>query len=210
MKDKLLTILAQAWSILLYPLWMPTVGMVLYCYGYSHVVLPLQPMYTWIGIGTTFFMTAFIPLTIIVVGVSRGQINDVYIKEASQRTLPYLYSLICYAVWSYFLWHVMHVAPFFLAAAIGATVCLGMVTAINLKWKISSHLSGLGGLIGGILAFYCFYHMVPSFTLIGGLLLIALLLMYARLYLNAHDELQVVSGFLLGLCSTFLPSLLVC
>jgi membrane-associated phospholipid phosphatase len=39
-------------------------------------------------------------------------------------------------------------------------------------------------------------------------LMLALVLMYARLYLNAHSPLQVVGGFLLGLFCVFLPNLL--
>lgn len=192
-----LTILAKAWSILLYPLWMPTLAMALYSRNA-------------IGIGTTFFMTALVPLTIILLGIRRGSIADIYINNPSERTIPYLYTLLCYAVWCYFLWKVMRVAPFFLASAIGGSVCLGLVTVINLKWKISSHLAGVGGLIGGVLAFFCYARIMPSLVVLMALFLPALLLMYARLYLCAHDEWQVVIGFYVGLCFTFLPSLLVC
>ena len=40
------------------------------------------------------------------------------------------------------------------------------------------------------------------------ILILALLLMYARIYLNAHTPSQVVCGFLLGLIGTFTPTLI--
>ena len=40
------------------------------------------------------------------------------------------------------------------------------------------------------------------------LMVLALLLMYARIYLNAHTPLQVIAGFLLGLVLTLVPNCL--
>ena len=45
--------------------------------------------------------------------------------------------------------------------------------------------------------------------LIIGILLVSLLLMYARLYLNAHTPMQVVCGYILGLICTFIPNLII-
>jgi len=41
------------------------------------------------------------------------------------------------------------------------------------------------------------------------LLLLSLLLMYARIYLDAHTPLQVVLGFLLGLVFTITPNFII-
>jgi membrane-associated phospholipid phosphatase len=41
------------------------------------------------------------------------------------------------------------------------------------------------------------------------LMLLSLLLMYARIYLRAHDPLQVIACFLFGLCMTFLPNMII-
>ena len=81
------------------------------------------------------------------------------------------------------------------------------VTIINHWWKISAHLTGIGGLLGGICSFALSYSVLP-FWLIIIVLLVALILMYARLYLDAHTPMQVVCGFILGLLSTFIPTLI--
>ena len=102
----------------------------------------------------------------------------------------------------------MQLPIFLLLVAIGAMVALLAVTIINHWWKISAHLTGIGGLLGGICSFAINYSTLPI-ALIITVLVAALLLMYARLYLNAHTPLQVACGFLLGLLCTFIPSLII-
>jgi membrane-associated phospholipid phosphatase len=94
---------------------------------------------------------------------------------------------------------------FLLLVALGAIAALLAVTIINRRWKISAHLTGIGGLLGGICSFALNYSVLPL-GLIVGVLAISLMLMYARLYLNAHTPMQVVCGFLLGLLCTFIPT----
>ena len=92
--------------------------------------------------------------------------------------------------------------------AIGAIIALVVVTLTNLKWKISAHLTGIGGLLGGVCSFALYYSTLPL-GLVITILATSLILMYARLYLHAHTPLQVVCGFLLGILSTFIPNLIV-
>jgi membrane-associated phospholipid phosphatase len=40
-------------------------------------------------------------------------------------------------------------------------------------------------------------------------MVLSLLLMYARIYLRAHDPLQVIAGFLFGLGMTFIPNMII-
>jgi membrane-associated phospholipid phosphatase len=77
-----------------------------------------------------------------------------------------------------------------------------------LKWKISAHLTGIGGLLGGVCSFALYYSTLPL-GLVITILTASLILMYARLYLHAHTPLQVVCGLLLGILSTFIPNLII-
>jgi membrane-associated phospholipid phosphatase len=101
----------------------------------------------------------------------------------------------------------MKMPLFLLLVAIGAIVALLIVTIINSWWKISAHLTGIGGLLGGICS-YALYSSSLPIGLICITLMLALILMYARLYLDAHTPMQVVCGFLLGLLATFVPNLI--
>ena len=116
---------------------------------------------------------------------------------------------MAYGFWAYFVDKVLYLPTLILLIAIGAMIALVAVTVINHWWKISAHLTGIGGLLGGICSFALYYGHLPI-TLIIITLVWALILMYARLYLQAHTPLQVVCGLLLGLLCTFIPNLILC
>ena len=205
---RILYILSIGLSGVLHPLFMPTYGIILFCYAFSSQQLPLPTAYWLVASIGTFFMTALIPLSLMVIRRLRGDITDISISNAPERTPIYLYTIICYAFWSYFLFKVIH-APFVSLVGVGATVALVIVLLINSHWKISAHLTGLGGLFGGILAYSFNYSLPLPVVAISVILFLALLLMYARLYLQAHTPLQVIAGFFLGIVMTFVPTYII-
>lgn len=202
--QKLLNILAQTISYLLYPMLMPSYGMLCFCVATKRFLPTLPSIYTTICLIGTVFFTLFIPILLLLFLRWKGQINSLELKEASQRTTPYIYTAICYGSWAYFV-HTMQLPIFMVLIAAGAIVALIAVTIINHWWKISAHLTGIGGLLGGICSFALYYSTLP-FVLVIIVLTLSLLLMYARLYLNAHTPLQVVCGLLLGLLCTLIPT----
>lgn len=205
---QLLHILAQTCSILLHPLLMPTYGMALFLGTLQRMRPELSVAYTIIGITGTILLTLLIPATCIIFLWKTKRIDSLHIDDAKQRTAPYVYTIISYGFWAYFVNQVLHLPSLVLLIAIGAIIALSAVTIINLWWKISAHLTGIGGVLGGICSFALFYAHLPI-TLVIITLSLCLILMYARLYLNAHTPLQVVCGLLLGLLCTFLPNLII-
>ena len=204
---QLLNILSQACSIVLYPMLMPLYGILLFCVGAKQLIPLLPSLYISLCIAGTAVITLVIPILLLVFMWKKGQIDSLHINDAKQRTTPYMYTLICYGFWAYFLRVTLQLPIFLLLVAIGSMFALLAVTIINHWWKISAHLTGIGGLLGGICSFALSYSVLP-FWLIIIVLLVALILMYARLYLDAHTPMQVVCGFLLGLLSTFIPTLI--
>lgn len=203
--QKNLNILSQAWSILLYPMLMPLYGILLFCFSVKHFLPLLSTTYIWLCIAGTVVLALFIPVMLLFLMWRKGYIDSLYINNTKQRTTPYIYTLICYGFWGYFLRVTMQLPIFLLFVVVGAMVALLLVTIINNWWKISAHLTGIGGLLGGICSFALNYSTLPL-VLIIIVFVVALLLMYARIYLNAHTPLQVVCGFLLGLFCTFIPT----
>lgn len=204
---KTLSILSQFWSILLYPMWMPLYGVILFCVA-ARKLLPILPAsYMGMCIAGTAILTLIIPIILLVFLWRKGYIDSLHIDNAKQRTTPYIYTLICYGFWAYFVRVTVKMPTFMLLVAIGAMVALLAVTIINHWWKISAHLTGIGGLLGGICSFALNYSPLPLMLIII-VLLLSLLLMYARLYLQAHTPMQVVCGFLLGLLCTCIPTLI--
>lgn len=187
---------------------MPVYGMVLFCIA-MHKMMPVLPsIYIGMCMAGTAFLTLIIPITLLLFMRHKGYIDSLHIDDAKQRTTPYVYTIICYGFWAYFLHVTIQLPTFMLLIAVGAIVALLAVTIINHWWKISAHLTGIGGLLGGICSFALNYSTLPLILIII-VLLLSLFLMYARLYLKAHTPLQVVCGFLLGLLCTFIPTLIV-
>ena len=205
--QQIFNILSKALSILLYPLFMPTYGMGLYMCAMHHRTPHLPNAYIWVATIGTLVITALIPIVLLLVLWKRGNISSLHIDDAKERTTPYIYSLICYGFWCYFVGVTLQMPLVWLVVAIGSTCALLAVTIINRWWKISAHLTGMGGLLGGICSLSLCYSILPI-SLIIITLTISLLLMYARLYMNAHTPAQVVAGYLLGILFTFIPNLI--
>lgn len=205
--NKALDILAKIWSIALYPMFMPLYGIILYCYALHTSKPGLPPIYFRICILGTAIFTLVIPIILLLFLLRKKYIDSIHIDNPKQRTIPYIYTLVCYGFWAYFSKCILHLTIFLFWVIIGAMIALLAVTIINHWWKISAHLTGIGGLAGGICS-YAIHYSKPITPIIAIILLFALLLMYARLYLNAHTPMQVVCGFLLGLISIFTPTLL--
>ena len=204
-----LHILATGCSILLHPLLMPTYGMALMLASLRMLYVNINSVYISVAMAGTMLLTLLIPATIIYFLWKSNKIDSLHIDDPKQRTAPYVYTIMAYGFWAYFIYDILHLPLLMLTICLGAILALTAVTIINHWWKISAHLTGIGGLLGGICSFSLFSINTPT-ALIIIVLVIALLLMYARLYLNAHTPLQVVAGLLLGLLSVFIPNLIIC
>ena len=204
--NKTLYYISRAISAVLYPMFIPTYGMLIYFLALRSFISYPAPL-IWIGVIGTLIFTCLLPLSVILVMIHRGNLTDIYIRNSKQRTMPYVYSTICYGFWTYFCWQVMHLPLFIVLTAAGATVALLLVLLINRTWKISAHLAALGGLFGGMMSFSLSTGVSATWALIG-CSVTALLLMFARVYDESHTPLQVVFGYLLGTLATFIPNLI--
>lgn len=202
---QVLTVIAKILSVAFYPLFVPTYGVVLFCYAYDTQVNPLSPVWTAIAIVGTFLLTCLIPMSAIWIRIKRGMIQDIQIDDPEQRTIPYLYAGLGFGFWAYLMIAILH-APLYIGfIALGAMGAIGLITLINRWWKISAHLTGIGGLLGGLFSYCLGIGALPT---IGTLCLwfgLTLVLMYTRIYLKAHTASQVSAGWILGLTCTFLP-----
>lgn len=198
--------LSQTLAALLYPMLIPSYGIGLYFWKMHAIGMSLPAAYVWVGLIGTLLFTCILPMSVILVMIRRGNLTDIYIRVSRQRLMPYVYSTICFGFWTYFCWQVIHFPAFICWTAAGATLALLLVLFINLAWKISAHLTALGGLFGGVMSFYLTTgtNALPMCIV---MLLLALALMWARIYDGSHTPLQVVAGFLLGALCTLIPNM---
>ena len=117
-------------------------------------------------------------------------------EDQSERNWPLLQTAVVYAFAFYTLKtkSVPVFIPLFILGAIGSMV---HAMVINLRWKISLHMIGIGGFCGGLSALFILtqegnpIYLAVAFVLAG-------ILGTARLLLNAHNALQILAGFALG------------
>ena len=177
---------------------MPTYGIILLMFM-SPYSLPNMQFYRLLTIFSTLFFTCLIPGGLIFWMKKTGYISSLTLDERKQRTVPYLLSAISFIAWASFLMEK--------AVAIGAAVALLLVLLVNLRWKISAHLTGWGGFMGGFFGI-CFQYGINPVSLLILLCLIAGLLIWARLYLHAHTPMQTVTGLYTGFFCSFIPCIL--
>jgi len=188
------------------PLLMPTFGIIILLF--THLSDFYTDIWKWFAVGGTFLFTALLPATPILMMLRKGQIKDLYISKREQRTFPYLFSLMAYTFWTVFLWRVLQMPFFIVAMGIGSILSIIIITLVNTKWKISAHLSGIGGLTGGVFA-YCYVMGVNPLWLMILLLIFSALTALSRIELKAHTPAQTLAGFVLGFLMVFLPGIIV-
>lgn len=193
MKQQLSKICAQGISVVLHPLFMPT-------YSIVSILVYLQAawQYTAIVSACCFLMTCLCPLFEIWRRVRLGKLKSIELSDRKERTVPYLISVLCLVIWCA-LADAFELPWTIVGIYVACAALLLVVTLINLKWKISIHLTSFGA-YAGMMAVLT--RKAECLWLFPVLLFVALLLMYARIRLKTHTPLQVVAGFLLGLTAS--------
>lgn len=197
-------ILCKIVSWLFHPLLMVSYGMGLVL---TQTLLAIYPMRVK-GLleGGVLLSTALIPGFFIWLLVRNGAAKDMELSDRRERSLPYLIFLTALLSCLYFLYRMM--MSFWLLWTLGgACVALGIALFVNFAWKISAHMIGIGGLLGGVMGVARMHSMNPYWLFIL-LFLVAGLVGTARIYLKKHTPTQVYAGFCLGFICTFVASLM--
>jgi len=125
------------------------------------------------------------------------RLPSITLSNRRDRTFPYIMTAIFYFGLFYLLidiniWNSIKVF------IVGAGLAILITAFINLKFKISAHMVGIGGLLGILisLSFLIKYDMTLFYILI---IILAGFVGFARLYLNEHKPSQLYFGFFLGL-----------
>jgi len=189
-------------SIVFQPLLMTTYGMIMLMN--MDVFSPLPYVWRLIAVGGTLLFTGILPAVPILLMLRKGDVSNVFISKREERTMPYLFSFLAYVFWALFMWRTLQFPTFLVAMGIGAAVSIFIIVFINLKWKISAHLAGMGGLTGAVFG-VCYRMAVNPLWLLVTLLLISAVVAIARIELKAHTPAQTLVGFVVGFILLFVP-----
>jgi len=189
-------------SLVFQPLLMPTYAMILLMNMNIFLLLPLR--WRLIAIVGTFIFTGVLPALPIWLMMKRGEVNDLFISKREERTMPYLFSLMAYFFWALFMWRTLQFPLFIVAMGMGSALSILIIVLINLKWKISAHAAGIGGLSGAIFG-VCYRTAINPVWLLVLFLFISGVVSLSRLELKAHTPGQVLAGYVVGFIMVFTP-----
>jgi hypothetical protein len=117
-------------------------------------------------------------------------------EDKKDRKWPYIATAMGY-IFSFYLLQKVGVSSLllkYLLAGIGTVIS---ISVINIFWKISVHMASIGAMLG-LLVIANFTNYIDLRLMIAGIVLIAGIVASARLFANAHNISQIISGFALG------------
>jgi hypothetical protein len=125
------------------------------------------------------------------------RIPNILLSNKRDRTFPYIMSSLFYFGLFYLLFDI-NIWPSVKLFIVGGGITILLTAIINLKFKISAHMAGIGGLLGVIISISHLikFDMTVFYML---LILIAGIIGVSRLILKEHKPYQLYLGFLLGL-----------
>lgn len=142
--------------------------------------------------------TLLIPVVLMLGLRWSGYVKSLHFEEKSDRRVPFLLVTLFYVLTTYFLKEKTELDPILWQGMGVITAAVALLTVVTYFWKMSAHLTGIGGVLAvtGILGLYfpsvtVAYLLVATLVLGGGIA-------SSRLYLDAHRPAEVYVGLLVG------------
>lgn len=188
------SILSTVFSPFYAPVWV-LIG--LFFFSYLRM-LPLQ--YKVFIIAMVYIFCVLIPR----VGINLFRVlmrwTHLQLSHREHRHMPYLLTIGSYVV-CLTLMTKINVAMFIRGIVMAAFVSQLICVVVNAWWKVSTHMVGMGGLVGALIACSLLFFYNPVWPACG-LILLSGALGTSRIILRQHTLEQVVVGFFIGfLCS---------
>lgn len=200
--NKIIDILAKTVSGISFPILMPTYAVIMVFTCTYLWFMPARPLVTVTLV--TLGLTAMLPIIAIYFLHYTGVISDPMLNERRDRTIPYALSAVCYGALAVYL-NAINAPLWMVTYTIGAALLVLVMLPINLRWKISGHAAGAGGLTAlSIFIVYMGYCRFEGLTLPCCIIALAGCVGTARLLLNRHTLSQVAAGFILGFVTLYL------
>ena len=198
--DKTMLRVARITSIVFTPFSIPFLAfLVLFLFSYLRI-MPI--LYKGIVLGIVYCFTILTPtITIFLFRKINGFARQ-ELSERKKRYVPILLTIVSY-VFCLLMMRKLNI-PWYMTGIIFVSLVISIICIlVNLKWKLSEHMAGMGGIIGGLVSFSALFSYNPVVWLCL-FILIAGILGSARIVLGHHTLGEVLSGFVVGLVCSFL------
>lgn len=188
---------AHFFSIVFHPLLMPIYGTLLLFYTVDIWFVYNLPGTAKLMISAVILLnTLVVPVLFLLFMLKTGKISDVQVSRKNERYLPLLVTLIFYVA-TYIVLSNLGLNSVLLTFLLVGVLALTLGFLVNLFWKISMHMIGLGGIFGAFY-FLAFHYNLSYYNYLAGVIVAAGLTGAARVKLKQHTLSQIFSGVLLG------------
>ena len=200
--------LALLVSIIMHPLLMPTLLFTILFYFAPIVISPISES----SVNTILFIlliTTFVlpMLSISALVYSSGSLQNILknlsMQERKVRILPFFFTTIFYGITTYLFMDKIKENSIFVTILMAITLIVLVISVITLFFKVSAHSAAASGLIGFLLSIALKHSQHGLLFPLVGILLLAGLVMSARLYLNAHKPNEILLGCVVGFFLSF-------
>lgn len=188
---------ALAISVVFQPLLMPTLvyGLILYVVPEAtSIPTPFKSKLYFLVVVASLI----VPMLLIIGFRLSGLVRSLHMKDIKDRLIPFAFTSLFYAMMTYLLATRYETSPIFWQVLALITSVIAGLTVVTIFWKMSAHMTGIGGVLALILMLGIKF---PNFQVMEPLLLCLVLVGIigsSRLYLNAHRPLEIYIGFLYG------------
>ena len=127
-----------------------------------------------------------------------GTLPSLHMADIKQRAIPFTITSFYYLITVYFLRQKIGLDPILWEVLALITVAIIGLTLTTFFWKMSAHMTGLGGLLAAVVVLGVkFPNFQVLYPLLGSLLLTGIVAT-SRLYLNAHKPIEIYVGLIFG------------
>jgi membrane-associated phospholipid phosphatase len=187
---------AMALSIIFQPIFVPLYSLILIFNANTYITYAVYDDIKLFIYGITIMNTIILPMGVFYYFYKAKLIKTIHMHTARERSLPFL-TIVVFQMSTFYVFSQAPLPSLFPNLVLGAAISVATAFIINLKWKVSIHMLGMGGIVGTLIGLMLRYQ-VDALNLVIALVLISGLVGYSRLKLNAHTPLQVYVGFILG------------
>ncbi len=198
--DRTLIRTARVISAIFTPFSIPFLAfLILFLFSYLRI-MPIQ--YKLIVLGVVYCFTILMPTLTIFLFRKINGFSPEDLGERKRRFMPFLLTITSY-VFCLVIMHRLNIPWYMTGIILAALIMMVICIVVNLKWKLSEHMAGVGAIVGGLVSFSALFGYNPVWWLCL-FILIAGVLGTARIILQHHTLGEVLVGFAVGLICSLL------
>lgn len=188
--DRTLIRTARVISAIFTPFSIPFLAfLILFLFSYLRI-MPIQ--YKLIVLGVVYCFTILMPTLTIFLFRKINGFSPEDLGERKRRFMPFLLTITSY-VFCLVMMHRLNIPWYMTGIILAALIMMVICIVVNLKWKLSEHMAGVGAIVGGLVSFSALFGYNPVWWLCL-FILIAGVLGTARIILQHHTLGEVLAG----------------